>query len=210
MALHRRGVEYIEVRCLDVNPFSPLGITEQQACFLDIFLLYCALADSPKSNMEEGLMIQRNQKRVVNEGRKPGLKLEHFEHGQIELDAWLCDLMSALAPVADLLDNAYGSERYSAALAEQLSVSKDFSLTPSAKLLKKLESAASYRALTLEMSASNTEQLRATNLNNWVLNRFQTIAAESLAKQAEIEAACDDDFDAFLENYFKQYETLLK
>ena len=34
-ALSRAGVEYIEVRCLDINPFEPLGISREQVHFLD-------------------------------------------------------------------------------------------------------------------------------------------------------------------------------
>ncbi len=46
-ALRARGIQYIEVRCLDINPFLPLGIDLNEARFLDAFLLFCALADSP-------------------------------------------------------------------------------------------------------------------------------------------------------------------
>ena len=45
-ALMARGVQYIEVRCLDINPFLPLGIDLAEARFLDAFLLFCALQDS--------------------------------------------------------------------------------------------------------------------------------------------------------------------
>ncbi len=33
-ALQRGGIEYIEVRSLDINPFSPIGVDEQQVRFL--------------------------------------------------------------------------------------------------------------------------------------------------------------------------------
>jgi glutamate--cysteine ligase len=41
-ALRARGIQYIEVRCLDINPFLPLGIDVTEARFLDAFLLFCA------------------------------------------------------------------------------------------------------------------------------------------------------------------------
>ncbi|WP_413701040.1 glutamate--cysteine ligase [Psychromonas sp. KJ10-10] len=41
-ALNARGIEYVEIRSLDVNPFCKLGITEEQVNFLDsIFNLVC-------------------------------------------------------------------------------------------------------------------------------------------------------------------------
>ena len=46
-ALAARGVEYVEVRLMDLDPFSPIGITAETIRFLDIFLLYCLLSDSP-------------------------------------------------------------------------------------------------------------------------------------------------------------------
>ncbi len=47
-ALLRGGIEYIEVRSLDINPFSPIGVDAEQARFLDLFLVWCALADAPE------------------------------------------------------------------------------------------------------------------------------------------------------------------
>ncbi|MCJ8268303.1 MAG: glutamate--cysteine ligase, partial [Psychrosphaera sp.] len=47
-ALKSNGVEYIEVRILDTNPYLPVGIDAQQIRFLDAFLLYCLLSDSPQ------------------------------------------------------------------------------------------------------------------------------------------------------------------
>ena len=51
-ALAARGVQYVEVRCLDINPFLPLGIDLDEARFLDAFLLFCAFSDSPLLNGE--------------------------------------------------------------------------------------------------------------------------------------------------------------
>src|SRR5690606_13889187 len=42
MALAERGVQYIEVRCLDIDPFAPVGITPVTSRFMDAFLLFCA------------------------------------------------------------------------------------------------------------------------------------------------------------------------
>ncbi|MEC8158727.1 MAG: glutamate--cysteine ligase, partial [Pseudomonadota bacterium] len=44
-ALEERGIEYVEVRCLDVNPFTPLGINEEIIALVDTFLLSCVLSD---------------------------------------------------------------------------------------------------------------------------------------------------------------------
>ena len=49
-SLLSNGVEYVELRLLDLNPFTPLGISEDQIRFLDIFLLFCLLTESPKDD----------------------------------------------------------------------------------------------------------------------------------------------------------------
>ncbi|XOD70143.1 MAG: glutamate--cysteine ligase [Sodalis sp. (in: enterobacteria)] len=74
-ALMRGGIEYAEVRSLDINPFSPVGVDEEQVCFLDLFLIWCTLAEAPKMNAEELFCTRTNWNRVILEGRKPGLML---------------------------------------------------------------------------------------------------------------------------------------
>jgi len=39
-ALLRRGVQYVELRSIDVNAYDPLGISERQLHFLEAFLLF--------------------------------------------------------------------------------------------------------------------------------------------------------------------------
>ena len=46
-ALAERGVQYVEVRCLDIDPYAPVGIQAETGRFVDAFLLFCAASDSP-------------------------------------------------------------------------------------------------------------------------------------------------------------------
>jgi glutamate--cysteine ligase len=63
------------VRSLDINPFSPIGVDEQQVRFLDLFMVWCVLADAPEMSSDELLCTRTNWNRVILEGRKPGLTL---------------------------------------------------------------------------------------------------------------------------------------
>ena len=74
-ALGRRGVEYVEVRLVDINPFLPAGIGLEQMRLLDIFLLHCLLADSPPDSPQEIAAMARNQRRIAERGRDPQLRL---------------------------------------------------------------------------------------------------------------------------------------
>src|SRR3546814_8755138 len=73
-ALAARGVQYIEVRCLDIDPFAAIGITAQTSHFMDAFLLFCAAEESPF--FPNGGFCQDSHNNfglVAKEGRKPGL-----------------------------------------------------------------------------------------------------------------------------------------
>ncbi|WWO97255.1 MAG: glutamate--cysteine ligase [Candidatus Dasytiphilus stammeri] len=71
-ALIRKGIEYVEVRSLDINPFSSIGINLQQIRFLDLFLLWCLLTDNVQMNSTELIDIRKNWDIVALYGRKPG------------------------------------------------------------------------------------------------------------------------------------------
>ena len=46
-ALINRGIEYLEVRAIDLNPFAPNGITEYEVSLITLLMTASALADSP-------------------------------------------------------------------------------------------------------------------------------------------------------------------
>ncbi|MGC5394000.1 glutamate--cysteine ligase, partial [Escherichia coli] len=59
-ALSARGVQYVEVRCMDIDPFNPLGIGLEAARFLDVFLHFLALESSCLTSDEEGVENRAN------------------------------------------------------------------------------------------------------------------------------------------------------
>src|SRR5690606_20259704 len=79
-ALQNRGIGYVELRAVDINPYSPIGIDEQTAGFLEIIALYCLLQDSPALLDDEQDVIEKNQAEVVNRGRAPNAAI--WENGQ--------------------------------------------------------------------------------------------------------------------------------
>src|SRR4029077_14524851 len=69
-ALRDRGVEYVEVRLMDLDPFVPIAITSGTMRFLDFFLLHCLLRESPPDTPREIAAIVHNQRRVAARGRE--------------------------------------------------------------------------------------------------------------------------------------------
>lgn len=205
-ALRNRGVEYIEVRCLDVNPESPFGITREQVHFLDVFLLYCALAPSAASTPEESAMILRNQKRVVNYGRQPNVTLESAEHGTVDMATWGADLLASMAPIAQLLDAAFSGESHHQALTAQMEKLNNSALTPSAKILEALkQKKISYADYSFNTAALHDQTLRTEPLPQDIFKRMADMSEESLAEQREIEASSTLPFDEFISAYYRQY-----
>ncbi len=200
-ALRREGVEYVEVRCLDINPLEPLGISELDAHFLDVFLVYCALQDSAPIGDDEAVEHSDNFKATVMEGRRPGLALTH--NGQpVLLKTWAEQLLDDMAPIADLLDQANNSTLFTRVLTMQRAKLADASLTPSARLLHTMTTAnVGYLELMMSLSAEHAEGFFARNLDDERLAYFREIASRSIDDQIAAQAKDKVGFDEFLQAY---------
>lgn len=208
-ALCSRGVEYVEVRCLDINPFTPLGFTAEQARFLDIFLLYCALKHSPVCDRREFDNIQANQKRVVLEGRRPGLQLVGADGLDISMQKWAGQVLDAMQPLAELFDSLHKSGRphYRNALQTQMARVADPDLTPSAMLLQAVRaSGASFTGWALDNATRHKAALTGKPLSGLQERRFLEMGEESLAMQADEERQPQMPFEDYLTAYYRQYE----
>ena len=204
-ALQRGGVEYIEVRCLDLNPYEPLGINTEQIHLLDSFLVFCLLEDSPETHPQEYRNIQENQKRIVNRGRDPELTLLNGSAEQSLAD-WGSDLLTSVGAVADMLDSANGGTQHRAAVDAQQAKLQNPALTPSARVLNDMrEQQVTFFRLAMNLSEQHRKQFQAEPLDPAVRQAFEQEARESLERQAAVEAADEIDFDAYLAAYYAQY-----
>ena len=204
-ALRQRGVEYIEVRSVDINPFLKLGIDQQQAHFLESFLLFCLLNDSPPSDREECRQIAENQRRVVNEGRKASLEI--YCHGSL-VNLRICGkhLLDDIAQTAALLDRAMGTTAYHDAVLAQHSKLHDEHLTPSAQMLDTMQQRKqSFFKLAYQHSREHEQYFLQTPLPAGRQAMFEQWASESHQQQKEIEQADAVSFEQYLGNYFRQY-----
>nr|WP_262500975.1 glutamate--cysteine ligase [Pseudohalioglobus sediminis] len=207
-ALTERGIEYIEVRCVDVSPFSPLGLDAQEIRFLDTFLLYCLLQDSPPCDEEEQEGMAANLAAVVNRGREPGLRLRTWS-GERPLQDWSQDLLNAMEDIAATLDAAHTGSQYGESLREQRAKVADPELTPSARVLREMrENSQPFFRLALAYSQRWAEHFRQRQLSPEQIADFAAQATESLQAQQAIEAGDTLAFEDYLANYYQQYATL--
>ncbi|MGI1988600.1 glutamate--cysteine ligase [Shewanella glacialipiscicola] len=200
-ALARAGVEYIEVRALDVNPFSPIGIEMTQVRFLDLFLLYCLLTESPKSDATEEARLGANLKAVVLEGRKPGLELSTAE-GTLSLKTWLEQLFDSLQTLAVLLDGE--KTDYQAALAHWRKAIENPDLTLSGQVLQNvIHQGQDHGQWVMTLAQQYYQYFVDYPLSSETIAQYQAEAASSLKKQAELEAVQSMvAFDDYLKAYF--------
>jgi glutamate--cysteine ligase len=205
-ALRSRGVEYVEVRLMDLDPFVPVGITPATMRFLDVFLLHCLLSDSPQDTPAEIGEIARNQHAVALKGRETDLQLES-DGKRLPLKAWGRTILGQCEPVAAALDAAHGgSSAHREALAEAASRLEDPETTPSARVLHAMarNHGNSFLRFVLIESTLHKGTLKTRELARDAHERFARLAAESLDEQREVEAADTVDFESFRRQYLSQ------
>ena len=201
-ALRERGVEYIEVRCMDLDPFVPVGIAAPTIRFLDVFLLHCLLSDSPPDTPEEIAELGRNQHRTASHGREPGLLLERAG-APVTLADWAAELLAECRPLARALDAAHASSEHSAALDAASAALQAPDTLPSARALATLQRdfGGSYTGFI----RAQAEQIRSHLLGlPWgpaAQAEFEAMAAESVAGRLAIETADTVDFETYRQAY---------
>lgn len=197
-ALMRGGIEYIEVRSLDINPFSPIGVDEQQVRFLDLFMVWCVLADAPEMSSDELLCTRTNWNRVILEGRKPGLTLGMgCESAQFPLAKVGKDLFRDLKRVAQTLDSIHGGDAYQKVCDELVASFDNPDLTFSARILRSMIDngiGGTGKAL----ADQYRDMLREEPLEILSEAEFSAEHDASLTRQHQLEAADTESFEALL------------
>lgn len=203
-ALRRGGVEYIEVRALDVSAFDPVGVNQAKLRFLEAFLALCLLRESPPIGGDEQEALDRNHVVVARRGREPGLMLQR-DGRAVPLADWAAELLDGMSGLCEILDLDDPARPYSQALALQREKLRDVARTPSARLLHELKTTGeSFFDLAQRMSnAHKAYFLELHPPNPARLDEFQQGAEESIAKQLAIEASDTGSFEAYLARYFE-------
>lgn len=202
-ALANHGVEYIEVRCTDINPFLTLGMDETHIHFLDLFLSHCLFSDSPRIENEEFQAIKANQNAAVMRGRDPELTLDKLGQ-EIGLRQWAQQLTDEMTSLAKSMDEAAGNSQYSDALAQQVAKIENPALTPSAQYLAQMkEEDLEFAQLTLKLAQQRATEMRQP-LEPAANDEMTQQAEQSLMQQAEIEAGDQINFTQFLNQYLKR------
>lgn len=202
-ALNERGVEYVEVRCIDLNPFLPVGIDAAQIRFLDTFLLHCLLSESPPDSRTESARLIENQLTVVERGRATDTTLKQGDD-PVSIADWATHLLAECGDIAALLDEAHGGSAYRESWHQQRDRVADPELTPSAQILAAMrEEAVPFFRFAMNRSLAHRNEFLASPMDPPMRKRFEQLARQSLADQKTIEANDVVDFDSFLTSYLQ-------
>ena len=203
-ALKKRGIEYVELRSLDVNAFDPHGINSEQLHFLEVFMLFCLLQDSPELSKSEVKAIDENLLLVAHQGRKPDLDLCRGEE-EISLQDWASELCNRMKGVASLLDRANHCENYFSSVKSQIASIFDPELTPSARMIAEMkDNDMGFFHHAQRMSKRHYQYYKNQPLSEEKIHFFEELARQSLQEQKKAEEQDSISFDEFLENYFNE------
>ncbi|WP_323031764.1 glutamate--cysteine ligase [Brachymonas denitrificans] len=201
-ALRQRGVQYVEVRLMDLNPFLDVGIDAETMRFLDLFLLHALLSDSPPDTPDEIAALKHNQHLTAERGREPGLRLER-NGAEVLLVDWAAEVLAELTPIAQHLDAIKGGTAYAQALAMAQERMANPATLPSAQVLQGIAAVEvpSFVGFVRERSQAAREALMALPYPVAEQARFAALAEESVEAQKAIEAADEIPFEQYRAHY---------
>ena len=202
-ALEKRGVEYVEVRALDVNCLEPTGVAIEQLYFTEVFLLFCLLEESPNLTADELHEIEYNELTVALRGRTPGLELVR-NGARVLLRDWSLEICARMRALAAHLDAHQDSTVHQDAVARQVEALNDPELLPSARVLAALrESQGEFHSYTRQLSLQHRANFRARPPSAQASREFESLANASHAEQARLEADKSEPFEQFMARYLE-------
>jgi glutamate--cysteine ligase len=204
LALKRRGVQYVELRALDVSTYDPLGVNEHQLRFLEALLILCLLKESPPLSADGRREADHNQRIAACCGRDPHLKLQ--QNGQSRLlQDWAHEICDEIEGVCELLDQGETARPYTKSLAMQLEVVPHEELTPSARILAEMRKRQEpFNDFAMRLSEEHAKYFKQLSLEKDQFQYFTKLMQQSWKQQQAIEAADNLSFPEYLARYFAQ------
>ncbi len=203
-ALKKRGVRYVELRSVDLNPFDPVGMSEQQLHFLEAFMIFCLLADSPPLSVDDKASVDKNLTLVATEGRKPNLQLSR-QNESISLKNWGLEICNEMTELCNILDADDPTKPYTSSLAHQIDKLNNVELTPSARVLNSMiEQQLPFFKFALHQANKHHEYFNKQTLTNEQRSCLEQASLDSIKEQHNIENNDTLTLEQFLAEYFSQ------
>jgi glutamate--cysteine ligase len=203
-ALRRGGIEYVEIRSLDINFNDPAGINQNTMRFIEAFLIYCLIEDSAPFDVASLEETKRNQTQTAKYGRDPAFRL-HRDGRKVEFGVWAREILDKVSAIAELIDIEEGGDSYVQATRQMLDMVNDAEITPSAQLLAELRKEdCSFFEYALSLASNHRDYFgEITPLSDERATEFERETALSIERQRAIEEGDQISLDEYLECYFR-------
>ena len=204
-ALRRGGIEYVEVRSLDLNVFDPAGINQNAMRFMEAFLIYCLLQESPEFHEAQWQENAGNYSGTAVEGRDPSFRL--FDRGtERTLAEWGTEIVRDIRAIAEIIDRGEGSNDYVQAVDVQSESIDNPEATPSARILDDLrQNKTAFYHFAMASAQGHKEYFAEIEpLDGDRLRVYEEEARDSIERQKEIENTDEISFEDYLANYYSQ------
>ncbi|MBS9778062.1 MAG: glutamate--cysteine ligase [Gammaproteobacteria bacterium] len=213
VALHERGIAYVELRTLDVNCFERTGISQTQLDFLELFMLFCLFTDAQALSDQDEEEAKTNMANTSCCGRDPALRLR--KNGQpISISEWGAEILNAMRPIAEAMDSEKHRPHYISIIERELEVIKNPLLTPSARIMAHLRGEVTgnpmtYHEFITDLSRKHMQLNRRQGLTPAELAKVKKDAKMSLTQEEFLVKKSESvGFDNYLSAYFEQLKSL--
>ncbi|WP_395167360.1 glutamate--cysteine ligase [Francisella salimarina] len=197
-ALYNRGVEYIEVRVLDVDPFTPVGISKNTALFVEAMLMTCLEEGAVRYSKEQIKQAKQNLTAVAIQGRNPQLKLKKLgDAREVLLKDYALELFDKIEATAEKMSSEYLEAVY---LEKQKIL--DINKTPSSKIVKIAEEQG-YKKFALKVSQKASEEFRGYALSADVESELQSQVSQSEVAEKGLVANDSISLDEYINRYYE-------
>jgi len=195
--LKTNGVNYIELRSIDLNPFCSHGIDIESTQFIEALIVYSGLKASPPISPRELQEIKNNDSLVALEGRRPDLILER-KGKKISLKEWAYSTLDEIEPIAKKLGVAQETiDKFSSMIQQPESTLSGRIINELLEQYKSYENMGNYYSSLHKDHYSDLDEEQ-----NPYWTDFVKEAQDSSGKQKEIEQDENQSFDEFLKDYY--------
>ena len=181
--LNNFGIEYLEIRGIDISPNVITGMSEHHIRFIDLFLIYCLVIPSDKINADEKKTIDKNEQTAIYQGRNENTKIS-YKGLSMQIHEAKNLLIDDLKLLAEFFED---SDKYFESIEYILDESKG-SLPEN-----------SFHETGLAKAKLNADILRSDHTQN--INSIKSEAELSLEKLNNIPENSKEEMDKFVKNY---------
>jgi glutamate--cysteine ligase len=191
--LKEQGIEYLELRGIDINPFIPEGIDENKIKLLDVYIMHALISDSPEVSDTEIEEMRANQKAMVESGRSKDIKLKR---GGVDIP--LLELKTVLHD--ELKQVASAMDEYCPGYSNAVDSEMNIDILPSEKIMNEIKSQnISFQEYGLSQSKKIANNLRSTNSNDF--SELKHNVEASLKDLKNLQENAGTDINKYVELY---------